>query len=266
MNEILSLLDYTKHLKDRKSSLTVKAYLGTIKRFLEFINSNPKKLTLAEASKFLSLVNSQGAGPRSLNCYASALRSFFKFKTGEDLNLDNFAFDRRLPVWLDVAKTKRLVAACETELDTIMIKLLWGAGLRVSELANLEVRHIDNRTLIILGKGAKERVVPIQQSVSDALWAYIKKHKITDKVFPYSIEFIERRVRETGRRAKLGRVTPHMLRHTFSTHYLNKSRNDPKALVKLQHILGHESLATTGIYTHCAVEELVDTLPEIVED
>lgn len=266
MTKILNLLDYTKYLKNRQGPLTTKAYLGTIKRFLEFINCDPKKLTQAEASKFLSFINSQGVGPRSLNRHASALRSFFKFQTGTELLIDGFSFEKRLPVWLDTPKTKKLVAACKTDFDVTVIKVFWGCGLRVSELANLEVSDIEGRTLKIFGKGAKERMVPIQQSVLDMLEAYIKEHKITGKIFPYSIEFIERRIKATGQKAKLGRVTPHILRHSFSTQYLNKARNDPKALVKLQHILGHESLATTGIYTHCATEELVETMPDIVED
>ena len=266
--QTLNSQEYKKYLKNRKSERTIKAYMQTVDRFLEFIKYEPRRLTQDEVSKFLSFLNNQGVGSRSLNRHTSTLRSYFKFKKKE-LYIDNFSFDRHLPRWLNITECKELEAAAETELELLMVRILRGTGIRVSEFVNIKVKDVDYETMemSIFGKGAKERKVPIPQSILAGLNVYIHANNIQTKVFPFSIEFIERRIKAMSIRAGLGdNVTPHTLRHSYATQYLNKAKDDPKAQFRLQQILGHTSLATTSIYVHTATKELIETLPDIMED
>ncbi len=239
------------------------------------------QITTRTFRSFMAERRNQGASSRSLARSLSALRSFFRWLEAEDL-LRNRAIlqvtmpkvPRSLPRPLTELKAKDIVAArTETDLDWVaardnaVLLLLYGAGLRISEALSIRVqdRPTDRRnTIRIVGKGNKERLVPVLPITIDAIEAYLElcpyPLEADDLMFvgvkggPLSPRIIQLAVAKL--REKLGlphNATPHTLRHSFATHLLSAGAD----LRQIQELLGHASLSTTQSYTEVERERLL---------
>ena len=226
----------------------------------------------------------QGLAPTSLRRRAAALKGFYRFAYGEGLievdvasHLDLPRQSRRLPDTLDVEEVGRLLdaAAARGPRDRALLELLYAAGLRVSEAIGLdrEDLSIDGAFVRVIGKGDKERLVPIGEEALDALEAWLAGPR-TALLALHHVQparggpvFVGDRGRRLARqqawaavtvaaeRAGLaGKVSPHTLRHSFATHLLEGGAD----LRVVQELLGHASISTTQLYTHLTGERIRD--------
>jgi integrase/recombinase XerD len=210
----------------------------------------------------------------------AALRAFYKFAENEKLLPQNAAENlslprrwKRLPKALTDDEIKRLLApenpvTRESLRDHAILELAYASGLRLAELKNLRLEqlHLESGFINVIGKGNKERVVPVGKKAVDALTRYIEDARpkfITPKspanVFlskrgtPFASVTLWLRIKNRVHRAGIERnVTPHMLRHSFATHLLEHGAD----LRVIQELLGHANISTTEIYTHVAGNRL----------
>jgi integrase/recombinase XerC len=217
-----------------------------------------------------------GLGPRSIQRRLSAVRTFYEFLMREGCCTGNPAQDvrapktkKRLPTTLDADQMGRLlefrVQDSLSTRDKAILELFYSSGLRLSELVSLDIPAIDfaDRTVRVVGKGSKTRVLPIGRFALDALKKWLGERTAIGK--GTSAVFISRAGRRLGARAVQLRVDmwarrqglgvhvhPHMLRHSFATHLLESSSD----LRGVQELLGHADIGTTQVYTHLDFQHL----------
>ena len=238
----------------------------------------PGGLMSASASDIQSYLSSLPDKPSSIARKASALRGFYKFlmlekiiRTNPTTNLELPKRSRTLPKFLSVEEIELLISSAGDIKNSIrlraMIELLYASGLRVSELCELPITGILGDKLLIHGKGAKERLVPMHEAAIHALNKWLDARGDIDSkyVFPSG--------GKTGHITRDGffkilkkcavlagidpnRVSPHVLRHSFASHLLAGGAN----LRAIQTMLGHEDISTTQIYTHVLPEHLCETI------
>jgi integrase/recombinase XerC len=273
----------------RASPHTLRAYGDDLDRFLAFLfdhlggaaaERDLKSLTPADIRAFITKRRSEGLAPRSVARALAAVRSFYRFLARENV-LENAAaravrsprIARTLPRPLseiDAARTLEEAGKADIEWiaarDVALLTLLYGAGLRISEGLSLKRGDVPlGDTITVLGKGKKERTVPLLPAVREAAAAYVDKLPFAPG--PGAPLFVSR----TGKamspreaqslmqrlRSRLGlseRATPHALRHSFATHLLANGGE----LRAVQELLGHASLSTTQTYTQIDVQKLMD--------
>ena len=260
------------------SPYTVRNYTTDLLDFFHFLRAKEIN-SLKEVDKhvlrdYLSHLMEQGFVKASIARKLSAIRSFYRYLLREEIISTNPVattsspkLDRRLPSFLTIEEMGRLLKAPDLstplgQRDLALMELLYASGLRISELANLNVEQVnlDSGEIRIWGKGSKERVVLIGKPAANALNAYLNEgrpkllgKRKTNALFVnrYGQRLTERRVqRILGKYASIAgidkRVHPHMLRHTFATHLLDGGAD----LRVVQELLGHASLSSTQIYTH----------------
>jgi len=218
-----------------------------------------------------------GLGPRSIQRRLSAVRTFYEFLMREGASARNPALDvrapktkKRLPATLDADQMGRLldfrVDDSLSARDKAIMELFYSSGLRLSELVNLALTDVDlaDRTVRVLGKGNKTRIVPIGRFAIRALNDWLAERaglvkSPVDIVFvgrhgrPLSARSVQLRVDAWARRQGLGvHVHPHMFRHSFATHLLESSGD----LRGVQELLGHADISTTQVYTHLDFQHL----------
>lgn len=216
----------------------------------------------------------------SLYLEISALRAFYKFAETEKLLPANIAQNlslprrwKRLPKALTGAEIEKLLAPERPETpqnlcDQAVLELAYASGLRLAELRNirLEQLHLDAGFINVVGKGNKERVVPLGRIAVEALHRYLQAGRpklvtprspatvfLTKRGTPFAAVTLWLRIKQRVRRAHISRnITPHMLRHSFATHLLEHGAD----LRVIQELLGHATISTTEIYTHIAGNRL----------
>jgi integrase/recombinase XerC len=274
----------------RASPHTLRAYGDDVARFIGFQAAHTggavtqkrlAKLSPADIRAFISSRRSEGLGAGGVQRALAAVRSFYKFLAREGI-LENAApkairtprVRRSLPRPIGIADMDRVIAeAGEHDVewlaarDTALLTLLYGAGLRISEALGLKRGDVPlGATLTVVGKGRKERSIPVLPLVASAMADYAAKIPMTGA--PSSPLFLSRRglpmrAREAQAlmqklRGRLGlpeKATPHALRHSFATHILQGGGD----LRSVQELLGHASLSTTQIYTAMDTAQLLET-------
>ena len=266
------------HLEKSLSPNTLDAYMSDVNKFRDFLREGGKDLLVAaidDFRDFLAALNDVGILPRSQARILSSLRSFYGF-----LRLDGFLendptellktpkIGMRLPSVLSVQEIDDIINAIdlskpEGQRNRAMIEMLYSCGLRVSELCNLKLSHLylSEGFIRVTGKGDKQRLVPISQRAIAELEAYrIDRDSIDIKAGYSDFVFISERrkkplsrimvfhfIKELAAAAGITKsISPHTFRHSFATHLLEGGAN----LRIIQAMLGHESIATTEIYTH----------------
>jgi integrase/recombinase XerC len=223
----------------------------------------------------------EGMHARTVRRKLSCVRQFFKYlnaahtvKENPAALLKNPRMESKLPELLSESRIVQTLNHLEqSELfndqrDYMVLLLLYACGLRKAELINLQLRSVerDQSFLRVLGKGDKERIVPLGQKVLKSIERYIKLRKrafescghnyliLTDKGLKLYPKFVFNLVNKYFNTSKIGKVYPHMLRHSFATHLLEKG-------AKIEHVrklLGHTSLAATQVYTRLSMERIMD--------
>jgi integrase/recombinase XerD len=261
-------------LAARCAARTVDAYQRDLAAFAAWLGRPPATATTDDLERYLAVGRSAGLSEATLARRTAALRSFFRHLQLLGRTTENPAAAieaprraRRLPRTLSPAEAERLVEAAAGTTprdlrDRALVELLYGAGLRVSEAVGLErgAVDLDARIVRAMGKGSKERVVPIGRQAVEALRRYLARGRPHLERRQRQEVFLNARggaltragafliLRRLAERAGLEpeRVHPHLLRHSFATHMLEGGAD----LRSLQELLGHADLATTELYTH----------------
>ena len=263
---------------------TVDNYLRDLRRLVEFATArgigSPAELTRPLLREFVFALKDLGLSAATIRRHVSAVRTYFGFLLGEGIvqvdpsdRLESPRLGRTLPDTLSVGEVEALLAAPSIGeplgwRDRALLELGYGAGLRVSELCGLGLTDLvlSEGLVRVLGKGSKERLVPIGRSVLGAMSVYLHTLRPTlDRGASRQRVFLNNRgqplsrvgawgiVKRAARRAGLTKtVTPHTLRHSFATHLLEGGAD----LRAVQEMLGHADLSTTQIYTHVDREYL----------
>jgi integrase/recombinase XerC len=269
----------------RLSQNTLTAYKNDLEQFSNFIHSNfPESSTETSdynviRSWIISLVD-DGIGPSSVNRKIAALRTYFKFlQTRQVISRDPMAkinalkTSRRLPSFVKENDMNHLLDSVtfddshEGQRDKLILELFYATGIRLSELITLKENQIDlrNQTIKVLGKRNKERIIPFSKSIVQTIEDYKSRKKkdiesrdhgclfVTDQGQPCYPMMIYRTVKKyLSMHTTSEKINPHVLRHSYATHLLNKGAE----INAVKDLLGHSSLAATQVYTHNSIEKL----------
>lgn len=271
--------DYVVYLKLEKalSENSIEAYLNDLNKFISFLNCEVYGVDTfenADIIQFLSALHDMGICPRSQARILSGIKSFYKFllidgyiKTDPLANIESPKLGKHLPEVLTIEEINKLtdsfdLSQPEGHRNKTIIEVMYGCGLRVSELVNLKISNIfpNDGYILIEGKGKKQRIVPIADSAIKEIKLYLESRKLLNiKKGCEDFLFLNRRGGQLSRVMIFyiiknqcevcninKNISPHTLRHTFATHLLEGGAN----LRAIQQMLGHESIATTEIYVH----------------
>ncbi|HAB31436.1 MAG TPA: site-specific tyrosine recombinase XerD [Cryomorphaceae bacterium] len=270
------------------SANTLQAYksdLSQLQIWAEEIDKRPVSLMQEDLRAFLQHQAKQGKSPRTQMRMQSSMRAFYLFLLEENVvekspmeGIESPSLGRKLPVYLTVEEVDALIQAIDRshsqgERDLAMLEVLYACGLRVSELVDLKMEDVFEADLLIrvVGKGNKERIVPMYASAMKSVCRYrdeVRVHVPIQKgaegfVFlnqrgkPLSRVWVFKRLRVLAQLAGIAKtIGPHTLRHTFATHLIQRGAD----IRIIQMLLGHESITTTEIYTHLEQQQLRDTV------
>jgi tyrosine recombinase XerC len=280
LERYLQYLTHVRHL----SQNTVSAYRRDLETYLAFLDDqglSPERVESAAARSFVGYLSRGGLSSRSINRVLSAVRGYYRFleRVGEEASnpfasIKSLKTDGKLPSFLFEEEIEQLLAAGQPgdlwELrDLLILELLYSTGCRVSELASAGLTDLDlkGRTLRVLGKGNKERLVFIGEEAAKRLLEYLERRRalhlgdqegrkallINRRGGRLSVRGIQGIVDRLLDRSGLNKpATPHTFRHSFATHVLRKGAD----IRIVQELLGHASLSTTQVYTHLDMERL----------
>ena len=283
---IRSFIDHLKFGK-RYSVHTIRSYKDDLEAFMAYVGDEYGGLGLKEVSaavirSWLASLKDQGMSSRSLNRKISSLRSFYKYQLKNGVvelspmgAIISQKMSKRLPVFVEQKEMAMLFDEVifpddwEGRTDRLALAILYYTGMRLSELVGLRESHVDsgNRAVKVLGKGNKERVIPVNGVLMAAMREYCDQKRVEleapdrefllvgrkgRKLYP---KYVYRLVKEyLAQVTTIGQKSPHVLRHTFATHLMNAGAG----LNPVKELLGHASLAATQVYTHNTIEKLKD--------
>jgi integrase/recombinase XerC len=287
------MIEHIKRFKDfltserNYSEHTIRAYMTDLTEFSGFLkekgvfNQSADISCVDEVSirAYIGWLYRKRNSKKSISRKLTSTRTFFEFLMREDVIQKNPAKlvptpkgERKLPAFLTVDEVFKLIETAQSKgvlgfRDKAILELLYSSGLRVSELAgiNLSDLNLTNSLVKVLGKGSKERIVPLGSKAVEAIRRFIeKRHELHPRG---DFLFVNSRgdrltVRSVGRIVKKysiisgipKNVSPHVLRHTFATHLLGSGAD----LRAIQEMLGHSSLSTTQRYTHTSIEKIME--------
>lgn len=276
---------FIKYLEVQKnySSYTLLNYQKDIEEYEMFLkekNYNYKNMDYKKCTEYLLFLDSKNLKKTSVSRRLSSLRTFYKFLVLNNY-VDNNPFllvsspkkEKKMPKFINYSGIEEIfnipnIKTKEGQRERVILEVLYGSGIRVSELVNIKIKDIDfnNKTILIFGKGSKERMVSFGDPALDSIKMFIndgrKQYKIDSEYLivgkneeQLTTRRIEQIIGELINKTSIKmNITPHMFRHTFATHLLDNGSD----LIAVQELLGHESLSSTEIYTHISNEHLRD--------
>ncbi|MDD3739550.1 MAG: tyrosine-type recombinase/integrase [Lentimicrobiaceae bacterium] len=263
--QIETLLDdYERKLVlQRYSENSILNYKSAVKNFLQIAEkkfSNPDELGVAEIEKYVFWkINKHTISHSYQRLIVASIEKFYHLVVGVKLNLKHLYPSRQthaLPKYISQKEVKRMIELTTNQKHRCIIKLLYGCGLRLSELLNLKITDIDSGNMVVHirnSKGNKDRVVMLSDQLLQDLREYFLVYKPKEYLIEgqggglYSEKSVQNVVKSAAVRAGIKKqVTPHVLRHSFATHLLENGTD----IRYIQQLLGHLSIKTTEIYTH----------------
>lgn len=260
------------------SELTIKSYQLDLTDFFGYIESkkiNYLTITNHDVRGYLKYLDSCNLKNSTISRRISTLRTFYNYLVDENIvennvfhNVKNPKLEKKLPNYLNYNEMEELLESIDISTTEglekrLLIEMFYSTGCRVSEMINVKISDIDftNKTIRIMGKGSKERIVYFGDYASKYLENYLSKVKCDKYLFTnkkgekLTINEVEQIVKDIMKHISIKtHVTPHTLRHTFATHLLNNGAD----IKTVQELLGHANLSTTGIYTHVSSDRLKD--------
>jgi integrase/recombinase XerC len=291
-SEIYPIQEFLNYLafQKRYSRHTIISYENDLTGFFDFIVLQYNSLGLREISasvvrSWLASLKEDNTASKTINRKISTLKSFFKYQLRMNkvefspmTSVSSLKISRRLPSFIEQKDINKLFGKDKNTLSKkvvfpetwegktgyLLLMIFYQTGIRLSELINLKESQVDksNSTIKVLGKGNKERVIPVNNQLLNEIDKYISEKKIKDAASHLLVnengkklyeKYVYNIVKEyLGEVSTNERKSPHILRHTFATH-LTSNGADINAIKEL---LGHSSLASTQIYTHNSIEKL----------
>jgi integrase/recombinase XerD len=277
-------------LEKSLSDNTVQAYLQDIEKLTHYLlliksEKSPRQIELNDLEKFVKWISELGMTPSSQSRIISGIKNFYKYCLQEQIAtkdptalLESPKLKRSLPDVLSFDEIESIISAIDLSTpegvrNKAVIETLYSCGLRVTELVNLKISclYLDVGFIRVIGKGDKERLVPVGSSAVKHINLYKNNTRVHTPVKPGNedIVFLNRRgrklsrvmifmiIKELAKQAGITKnISPHTFRHSFATHLVEGGAD----LRAVQEMLGHESITTTEIYTHLDREYLRDTL------
>jgi len=290
IKEYINIFKYFLKNEKNYSNNTINSYENDLIQFYHYLriifskNLKIEGITYYVLRKYIVYLKENKYSRRSISRKISSVRSFFKYLFKEriidsnpTINLVTPKIDKKLPYFLYIQEINKLIEAPPKDKlqgirDKVILEILYGTGIRVSELVGLNINDIDliEKTIRVFGKGSKERILPLSNPCINAIYNYLDVRKIYNKKSGFKLKndkalllnrfggrltarsirrVINKYMKITGLNKK---ISPHVLRHSFATHLLSGGAD----LRSVQELLGHESLSTTQIYTHITKERL----------
>ena len=279
---VQQFINYLQYVK-RYSSHTILAYHTDLEQFFAYLQSQYDAIDITEINasiikSWLAEVKNDDISSRSIKRKISSLKSFFKFHLKAGLiskspvaNIIAPKISKKLPSFVAENDMNTLLNTLDFDdtwqgkTERLVILTFYHTGIRLSELINLPLNQIDfhYNQIKVLGKGNKERIIPITSELVNNLQEYLQERIkietevnylfITDKGKPMTRSRVYKLVKENiGKVSTIHKKSPHVLRHTFATHLMNNGAE----LNAVKELLGHSSLAATQVYTHNSIEKL----------
>lgn len=269
--EYLDFLEIEKGL----SKNTLEAYRRDLSNFFDFCNDiDISKIQRTQINSYVRNLHEKKYSPTSIMRKIASLRGFFKWacanektKSNPTLTLEQPKIPQKLPKVMTVEEINSILNQDLSKLHRVIIELLYGCGLRVSELVNLKINDFDlnGKYLECTGKGSKDRIVPLGKKAISAIKNYLPEREYN--LQKYNLQSKQLLINEKGKQVtrqevytfiheqgkKLHKaISPHTLRHTFATHLLENGAD----LRVVQELLGHSDVSTTQLYTHISKKRL----------
>ena len=269
--EYLDFLEIEKGL----SKNTLEAYRRDLSNFFDFCNDiDISKIQRTQINSYVRNLHEKKYSPTSIMRKIASLRGFFKWacanektKSNPTLTLDQPKIPQKLPKVMTAEEINSILNQDLSKLHRVIIELLYGCGLRVSELVNLKINDFDlnGKYLECTGKGSKDRIVPLGKKAISAIKNYLPEREYN--LQKYNLQSKQLLINEKGKQVtrqevytfiheqgkKLHKaISPHTLRHTFATHLLENGAD----LRVVQELLGHSDVSTTQLYTHISKKRL----------
>jgi integrase/recombinase XerD len=274
MQIISEYLDYLEIEKGLAQN-TLDAYRRDLIDFFNFCNCyEVENIQRTQINSYVRNLHEKKYSPTSIMRKIASLRGFFKWanindiiKTNPTLTLEQPKIPQKLPKVISVAEIEEILNHNLTKLETVIVELLYGCGLRVSELTNLKTNDYDlkSKFLECTGKGSKDRIVPLGTKAINAIKKYLPEREFI--VQKYNLKTKQLLINDNGKNITRQEVytfiheqgktlhktiSPHTLRHSFATHLLENGAD----LRVVQELLGHSNVSTTQLYTHISKKRL----------
>ena len=269
-SEYLEYLEVEKGLSEN----TLEAYRRDLTDFLEFCGADIREIQRSHLNGYIRNLREKEYSSTSVMRKIASLRGFFKWlcaseicRTNPTLTLEQPKVPKRLPKVMTIQEIEAILNDNLNKIERVIVELLYGCGLRVSELVNLNINDFDLKAkyLQTTGKGSKDRIVPLGSKAITAIKNYlperdytIKKHRIDTKKLlvneqgrVLTRQDVYNFIRGQGEKIHK-HISPHTLRHSFATHLLENGAD----LRIVQELLGHSDVATTQLYTHISKKRL----------
>lgn len=270
------------------SSNTEEAYRRDLTSFAEFLEKNSirdfENITRSTVNSYIREMRNSGYAATSITRKIASLRGWFRWMTSQELinhdptiSLEQPKLSRHLPKVLTINEINHILSQNLSYLEKVIFELLYAAGLRVSELVNLTLAdvNLEQDYVKCLGKGSKERLVPIGEEAKKAIMEYLKERNFI--IHKYNLKtaffFLDNSGKKITRQEvylivkNLGgfvnkHITPHTIRHSFATHLLENGAD----LRVVQELLGHSDVSTTQLYTHISKKRLKEVYFNIINE
>lgn len=278
MKYIDDFLEYLLIVK-KHSDNTIINYRVDILEFNEFLSNNLLNIDKNDVNEYLKYLYDLGVSKSTISRKLSGLRSFYEYLLKKGIievnyfkMIKNPKKENSLPKYVKEEDIDKMFSIPNTrtwigERNLLIVRMLYATGLRVSELVNIKIKdiNISDRTIKVLGKGSKERIVVFGNNTKEAMEEYLNRGRrevdfhnseyllLNKDGNRLSTRYVRKIIDDIIAKASITmHVSPHMLRHTFATGMLNNGAD----LVSVKDLLGHESLNTTSIYTHVSDEKI----------
>ena len=269
---------FLNYLKNERnfSKKTIESYINDVNQFFLFNNAKPNIINSNDIRRWIISLKESGLESVSINRKISSLRSYFKLCKreswiGQDPSqkIKLLAVKKRLPNFFSESAMENLFSEVKFPndftgaRDRLILEVFYSTGIRVSELVDLKKSqfNLNSKTLIVFGKGRKERIIPLLNNVIESFKIYMKYRSTMKSNYlfltvnskkTYS-KLIYRVVNEyLSKVTTISKKSPHILRHTFATHLLNRGAD----INTIKELLGHKSLLSTQVYTHNSLEKI----------